>query len=44
MGPLKSSGDVEMSDFGVRHGAAQNRHVQRAGKLDVLGPVGLPVE
>ncbi len=31
---------VDVRDPGVGHGAAQHGHVQRAGQLDVVGPVG----
>ena len=44
MGPLEGGSDVEVRDLGVGHGAAQDRHVQRARELDVVGPVGLAVE
>ena len=44
VGALEGGGHVEIRDLGVGHGAAQDRHVQRAGQLDVVGPVGLSVE
>ena len=44
VGPLERGGHVEIRDLGVGHGAAQDRHVQRAGQLNVVGPVGLTME
>ena len=41
---IQGRGDVDVGDLGVCHGAAQDRHVQGAGQLDVVGPVGLAVE
>ena len=39
-GCASARGDVDPGDPGVRHRAAQERHVQHAGELDVVGPVG----
>ena len=38
LGGLGCAG-VDAGDFGVRDRAAQEGHVQRAGELDVVGPV-----
>ena len=40
-GHLERGRHVDRDDRGVRHRAAQHRHVQQAGQGDVVGPVGL---
>ncbi len=39
-GPLQRGADVDPVDPGVRDRAAQDRQVQQAGQLDVVGPAG----
>ncbi len=41
---LQGGGDVDIGDLGVGHRAAQDRHVQGSGQLDVVGPVGLAMQ
>ena len=41
---LQGARDIKLRDASVGHRAAQDRHVQGAGQLDVVGPVGLAME